>query len=176
MPSSTTGPDTLALLRADQIARLAVGPVHPKSVILGADPQGEGAEGACRCLAIGVAARRPQSLNLLLQLVEPLLNLFERSARVGVWLVAAGGHQPTAGQANGSNPETKQLDETLHGPLLIGPSLSAVMASGQPFTPINRCTLSLQLHAPVTGLRQGNGLLQAMAGLHPADQNQRLPW
>ena len=106
MPSSTTGPDTLALLRADQIARLAVGPVHPKSVILGADPQGEGAEGACRGLAVG----RSQCLKLLLQLVEPLLKLFKRSARVGVWLVAAGGQQPTAGQANGSNPKAKQLD------------------------------------------------------------------
>ena len=47
---------------------------------------------------------------------------------------------------------------------------------GQPFTPIHRGTLGLQLYTPVTSLGQWNGFLQAMAGLHPANQNQKVPW
>ena len=55
----------------------------------------------------------------------------------------------------------------LNGPVPVDPSFSAGLALGQPFTPIHRGTLSLQLHTPVTGLGQGNGFLQAMPGLHP---------
>ena len=56
--------------------------------------------------------------------------------------------------------------------MLIGPSLSTELALGQTFTPIHGGALSLQLQSPVAGLGQRNGFLQAVAGLHPADQNQ----
>jgi len=136
----TAGPHPLALLRTDQIARLTIGPVHAESVVLGADPKGEGTQGPSRCLAVRVAAWRLQLFNLKLQLIEPLLQLLERSARLGVGLVSAGGHQPTAGQTNGSHPNPEQLGQTLHGPLLISPSLSARLALGQSFAPIHRGT------------------------------------
>ena len=78
----TAGPNTFPFLRANQITRLTIGPVHAQSVVLGADPQGKGSQRTGWGLAVGIAAGRLELLQLLLQLVDASFQLFDRSACV----------------------------------------------------------------------------------------------
>ena len=167
---SAAGPDPCAFLAATEVTALTIGPVQPEPVVIASDAQRQRLKWTCRSLGIVRSGSVAPILEASLQLIQAELQPPEGSVRAcagsGLLCVLCWDPSTLASTQQQSATEgcCRHRPEHVRNHDLESDEsrLSADRSLHQPFTPIDRGSLGLELMTAMPCLGKRNGFLQAL--------------